>query len=377
MRLPLDGAAVLTLGGGIAALAAGRVLARFGARVTLIEPPGGDDLRRSGPFAAAGPHAETGGWWLFLAAGQRSVTLDLSTRTGQRLAARIPAHVVIAPPNLGHLGAGRPLVTVSPFGGEWPHAAASSLTLAAVSGLLAVSGEPEREPLSPPGPAVQVASGLFLAVAVLDALGRGTDARADLSLAEAVTATVIYDTTAFSYHGTVRRRTAPRFSTGLVLNRTMACADGYIGLHLNTQPQWRALCEFIGRPDLADDPRFATNALRARNVAALDDIVLPWVRRHDARFLFHEGQRRRIPFALIPTPTEVRDSPHLRARGFFERVEHPVAGALTLPGAPFRIDGERGGAGRAPLLGEHQRETLAAVGLSPRAAARLRAAAVA
>jgi len=199
---------------------------------------------------------------------------------------------------------------------------------------------------------------------------------ADLSLAESVAAAVIYETTAFSYHGEVRRRTGPKYSRALVLNTTLRCADGYVGLHLNTQPQWRALCAMMGRPELADDPRFANAALRAANWHELDAIVLPWAAARSAHELYHEGQRRRVPFSLIPRPSEVLASSQLAARDYWEDVSHPVAGTLRYPGPPFRIDGDRGRTARAPLLGEHTAETLAALGVAGGDRARLRAAGV-
>jgi formyl-CoA transferase len=374
---PLAGVRALLVDAGIAGAYAGHLLARFGARVTIVEPPGGDPIRRLGPFPGDLPNQETGGWWLFLAAGLRSVTLNVETRTGNRLLAALPADVVLAAPEHASLATAGRLVMVSPHGGGMPDGfPAESLLLAAAGGLMHATGEAEREPLAPPGPAVQVAAGLFAAIAALHALRGQPGATADLSLVESVAATVIYETTAFSYHGVTRRRTGPRYSSGLVLNRTFLCADGYVGLHLNTQPQWRALCAMMERPELADDPRFRTNTLRAANVAELDPIVEPWVRQHIAAYLYHEGQRRRIPFSLIPTPSQVLESPQLAAREYFDAVEHPLAGTLRMPGPPFRFDGDRGIVARAPLLGEHTAETLAEAGVTKPQLASLRAAGV-
>ncbi|MGH2586919.1 MAG: CoA transferase, partial [Dehalococcoidia bacterium] len=241
--------------------------------------------------------------------------------------------------------------------------------------LMASTGEAMREPLAPPGPAVEVAAGLFAAVAALALLHGQRDGQADLSLAETVAATGIYETTAFSYRGVVRQRTGPKYAEALVLNTTLRCVDGYAGLHLNTQAQWRALCAMMERPELADDPRFRTGSVRAANWRALDAIVLPWAAGRTAHWLYHEGQRHKVPFSLIPRPSEVLASPQLAAHGFFEAVEHPTAGTLRLPGAPFRLDGDAGRAERAPLLGEHTAAVLEEAGVRDEDLARLRAAA--
>jgi len=376
VTLALDGVRVLVVEAGIAGLYAGHLLARYGAEVTVVEPPGGDPVRRLAPFPGDVPDRETGGWWLFLAAGLRSVTLDLGGVSGRLLLGRIPADVAVATPERAGLLAERSVVLVSPSGVDGSEGAVpmTDLTLAAAGGLMASSGEAAREPLAPPGPAVQVAAGVFAAISALAVLHEAGRAVVDLALVETVAATVIYETTAFSYHGEVRQRTGPKYSKALVLNTTLRCADGYIGLHLNTQPQWLALCEMMGRPELARDPRFATGPARAANWRELDAIVLPWAAARPAHELYHQGQRRRVPFSLIPRASEVLASPQLAAREYWEDVAHPRAGTLRYPGPPFRLDGERGRAARAPLLGEHTAETLAGVGIAAADMARLRAA---
>ena len=381
MDLPLAGVRALTAGAGVAGAYAGRLLARFGADVAIVEPPGGDPIRRLSPFPGDVPGPETGGWWLFLAAGLRSITLNLATPMGRRLLAGLPADVVLAPPSLLDALRHRPLVLLSPYGAGVTEGSAlstrpSDLALAAVGGWMLSSGEAKREPLMPPSPAVQVAAGLFAAIAALHLLRVGGAGRADLALAETVAATGIYETTAFSYRGLVRERTGPRYSSALVLNTTLRCADGFVGLHLNTQRQWKELCAMMDRPELADDPRFRTGALRAANVAELDAIVLPWAASRRALDLYHEGQRRRVPFSLIPRPSEVLASPQLAARGYFYDIAHPVAGLLRMPGAPFRFDGDTGRPGRAPLLGEHSASLLAEAGVAAGDMPRLRAAGV-
>lgn len=378
VSLPLEDAAILLVDAGVAGAHAARTLARFGATVTIVEPPDGDPVRRLSPFPDDCPSAETGGWWQFLAAGLCSVTLNLDSSTARRILGRVPLDLALVGPHRAGLFTGCPVVAVSPFGMTGPLAglSATDLTLAAAGGLMASTGEAAREPLAPPGPAVQVAAGLFAAVAALMLLRSRDPVSADLSLAETVAATGIYETTSFSYRGAVRTRSGPKYSPALVLNTTLACADGYVGLHLNTQPQWRALCAFMGRPDLTDDPRFRTSSLRAANWRELDAIVLPWAAEYPAAYLYHEGQRHRIPFSLIQRPSEVLASAQLAAHDYFELVEHPDAGELRLPGAPFRIGGDVGRSARAPLLGEHTAEMLRTAGIDPMDIPCLRAAGV-
>ncbi|MGE0544570.1 MAG: CaiB/BaiF CoA transferase family protein [Dehalococcoidia bacterium] len=378
MPAPLDGKRVVVLDGGVAGLYAAHVLARFGATTIIVEPAAGHPVRRLSPFPNDRPQRESSGWWSFLARGQRSIVLNLTAPTGKAILRRIPSDVALVPPEHVSLMTDRSVVVVTPhgIGGSSAGAPATDLTLAAAGGIMASSGEADRPPLAPPGPAVHVAAGLFAAIAALYLFQSPDSEQADLALVETVVATGIYETTTFAYRGAVRQRSGPKYSPALVLNTTLRCADGYVGLHLNTQPQWRALCDFMERPDLVEDPRFRTSPRRAANWQELDAIVLPWAASRSAQYLYHEGQRRRVPFSLIPRPSEVLASAQLNARAYFEAVDHPALGPLLLPGAPFRIDGDRGRGDRGPQFGEDTAEVLAEAGVGAAELPRLRAAGI-
>jgi formyl-CoA transferase len=153
-------------------------------------------------------------------------------------------------------------------------------------------------------------------------------------------------------------------------------ADGHIGLHIMPR-NWPSFAGAIGRPELADDPKFATNFARLQNNDELEAIVREWASRQDARAAYQEAGGERVPIGFVHSIADLLESEQLRERGFLQRVEHPVAGEQTYPGAPFRMSEVEWQAGRAPLLGEHNREIYRdEMGIGSEELMRLRAAGV-
>ena len=165
---PLSDLRVLDLSDGVAGAFCTRLFAGYGAEVVTVEPPAGHSLRRHGPFAGDLPHRETGALWLYLGAGKRSATLDITTRTGQRLFRRMveDANIIVesfAPGRMGELGLAYEalteikrrivLVSITPFGQTGLRAGwkATNLTSFASGGQMALTGDPDREPLVPAG----------------------------------------------------------------------------------------------------------------------------------------------------------------------------------------------------------------------------------
>lgn len=384
--LPLAGVRVIECDSGIAGAFAGRLLALYGARVLRIEPPAGDALGRLGPFAGDRP-AGPGGWYRFLNSGKHSVSLDLGTATGRRLLTALlgQADTLIEEWSSVERGALGPLsrsfpklaiISITPTGitasGQLP-AVAPDLLLQAAGGWMYAMGEPDRAPLSAAGPAAPIVAGLYAAIATLAAVQQQRGGAFELSNLEAVTTTLIYDMVGYGYSGVVRGRAGRRYTSGQVLITTLPCKDGYVGLHAAVQWQWRALCGWVGRPELAADPRFQTPAARAANAEALDAILLPFFAERTAMELYHEGQSRRIPVSLIPSPDQVLASPQLAARSFWSTLAFDDQRVVQAPGAPYRFDGAAPSPGPPPRPGADTVEVLATLGIGGRAPAILRA----
>lgn len=357
-----------------------KLLADFGADVLKIERPGtGDPTRASGPFADGVPDPETSGRFLYLNTNKRGITLDLKSATGRAIVTRLvrDADVLVEnfrPGVMARLGLDyetlaalnpRLVVTsISSFGQTGPYRdyRATEIVADAMGGWMYGLGVPEREPIKPPGIQAQLMAGIFGLLGTLSAVharalvDRGQ--HVDVSIQEAVLWIQMNITTTYSYSGHVWKRHGGH-STMNHPQGLYQCKDGLIGVNVLYYVEWDRFAEFVGHPEWLEDPRFATPVLRAQNREAMDEVLRPWLVERTRQELFESAQRAKIPFALVNEPADLVASPQLEARGFWETVEHPVAGPVTMPGAPFKLSETPWILRRAaPRLGEHTRDVL-------------------
>ena len=147
--------------------------------------------------------------------------------------------------------------------------------------------------------------------------------------------------------------------------RPYKTTDGYIAVLPYLNEHWKAFCAAAERQDLADDPRFATLPLR---LAHIDDVYAETGRvlagRTTAEWLDVLG-RTSVPVMIVNSLDDLIDDEHLRATGFWQRVEHPTEGTLRMPGVPIAFSETPGGIRRVPpRLGEHSLDVLREIGLS-------------
>lgn len=356
-----------------------KLLSDYGARVLKIETPGaGDPMRRQGPFPRDVPHPEKSGLFLFLNSGKEGITLDLATETGVQLFRRIVGSVDVVvesyPPGeakalgatynaLGDQNPGVVVVSLSDFGSEGPRRddKMTDLTTFALSGFMHSMGEPDRPPVQPGGPFTGFITGQFACFATLtaylSALMTGQGQQVEVSRMEAVLAATIYDVTQSSYNGEPRRRHGRYYSdrAGLRLS-VQPTKDDYIAFLVGPgSERWAVLWEVIlEQPDVLEDERFSTPEGQLAYLPELEARAQAWLREHTAEETFHLAQSLRLVFAQILTMKEVFHNEHLRARGYFQEVDHPEAGTVDLPGPIWRFSGTPPEMLRpAPTLGQH------------------------
>lgn len=363
---------VLEYSDGVAAAYCGRLLAMYGARVVLLEPPEGSRLRLVPPFGDTANPRESGALFLALAAGKESATLDLDSPEGPSLLVDLCAHAdALVTDSRSDLAAAGlewdvlrerfprlSLVSLSPFGESGPYAQLADgpgITYA-LGGYTCITGDPGREPLGGPEhvpgymTGVNGYIGLLSAILARERTGRGQ--LVEVSTLEVLASAHQWTMTRFGYSGHVQRRNGNRYDA-LHPVTYYPCKDGTVALGPSTPDQLERMLLLIGREDLLQDPRFATNYARVQNADAFDEAVAPWFCERTRHEVSDACQEYRVPCAPALKVDDLLDHAQLRARGYWRPTSHPVAGNYHLPGAPFRLATGDIRTGPAPLLGQH------------------------
>lgn len=355
----LAGIRVVELGELVSAPYATKLLADLGADVIKIEPSDGDRARRRGPFAPGdGGNPDASGLFLALNTNKRSVVCD---ERGEHLDTLLDdADIIITnygPERLGDLGidldqllARRPEVvicSVTPFGltGPRAHYRAEELNVSHGGGWAyqspGSSTEVDEPPLKVFGHQSDFHAGLVAATASLAYLERaeqtGVGEFIDLSTMAHITGLLEAAFIAASYMELNPNRLGSR-----ILNpwKILPCSDGLIFLVTVEQDQWERLVTFMGDPEWTKLGLFDSQELRLENEDLLHLYLEEWTSEHTVDELWRGGQAERICFAPVFDPADLEHQDHLQAREFLVEVNHPVAGALTHLGAPFRSSNE-------------------------------------
>jgi crotonobetainyl-CoA:carnitine CoA-transferase CaiB-like acyl-CoA transferase len=374
---------VVELGELVAGPYAAKLLADLGAEVVKVEPPGlGDPARRRGPFPGDGPDQEQSGLFLYMNTNKRGVTLDLERPRGRELLWRLLGWADVLVENLGPgrieaLGLGfdalaranpRLVVTsVSAFGQDGPYRdrAACDLVVFHMSGYGYHLGGPVEDPRAqPPLKAAEAQSefvgGVNAALATLaalfsrDASGRGQ--HVDVSTLETMVPFSFGEIAGFVYDGrTGSRLRSDNPPSGVVA--VLPTSDGHVAISPREEHLWARWLDVMGNPPWADDERFRDRAARTANWATLEPLLAEWTRQRTKDEVARAAQAVRVPAFPVNAIDGVFAWPQLAARGFFQAVEHPRAGRLPYPTAPYRFSDDGWELRRpAPLLGEHNDE---------------------
>ena len=380
---PLDGVRIVTVEQYGAGPYGSLFLAQLGAEVIKIENPaiGGDVSRHTGPYFLG--EADS---YFFQTFNQnkKSLTLNLKAPQGRdilhKLAARSEAVINNLrgdqPAKLGldyaALKAANPAIVcghLSAYGrdGErasWP---GYDYLMQAEAGFMALTGEPDAPPARFGLSMVDFMTGMMLAfgvtAAIVGARASGVGRDVDVSLMDAAVHQLSYPATWYLNEGHRTQRVARSAHPSIAPSQLYRTADGWLFIMAQTDKFWHKLCVLIDRPDLADDPRFDSQAARRDNRDALTDVLDEILSaRATAEWLaVLQGQ---VPAAAVNDMARALDNPLLAASGMLAGVPHPEAADMRMLANPIRVDGERVPATRAPALGEHTGEGLDMLGYS-------------
>jgi crotonobetainyl-CoA:carnitine CoA-transferase CaiB-like acyl-CoA transferase len=376
MPQPLEGLRVLELGTFVSAPYCGKLFAGYGAEVIKVEPPGGDVARAHGPFKDGVPNPETSSLFLYLNTGKKSVELDVASPAGREAFLRLvgQSDVIIEnfrPADMRALGLtfadiravnpGAVLVSITAYGQDGPYAdfRSSNLIAFAMGGQMFITGTQEGGPLKNGGYQADYQGGLngFSAamLAVLAAERDGLGQHVDVSVQHCMAPLLEAGIPNYTYLGRWLPQRRGNFMASFIA--VYPCADGHLGVHLMPR-NWKPFTDVIHRPDLFDDPRFATQQDRFVHNDELMAEFYAWAATEMKHDIYQRAGAGRAPVAFVHTMDDLLNSAQLNHRGFIQRIDHPVAGDAAYPGPPWWIGPDAWSAGRAPLLGEHTTEIL-------------------
>jgi crotonobetainyl-CoA:carnitine CoA-transferase CaiB-like acyl-CoA transferase len=393
-RPPLDGIRVLELGNFVAAPSAGRLLGEFGAEVIKIEQPGeGDSLRRFGTETEAGDTLV----WLSEARNKRSVTLDLRKPEGADLFRKLVAQADVVlenfrPGTLEKWGLGfedlakiNPrlvMLRVSAYGQTGPlkDKPGFARIAHAFSGLAYLTGEREGRPVTPGSTSLaDYMSGLFGAVGVLIALRHaertGEGQVVDVALYESIFRVLDELAPAFARFGFQRERMGAD-TVNAVPHGHFPTKDGaWVALACSNDRMWGRLAKAMGRPELADDPRYASPRARDEHRDELNALVSAWTGSLDLPDLLAACDRVEAPVSKLLSISDIFAEPQYAARGNLLRIDDPRAGELVVPAPAPRLSRTPSQVVSAgPALGDANADILGGMlGLSPDQLAGLKA----
>ncbi|MCY3560070.1 MAG: CaiB/BaiF CoA-transferase family protein [bacterium] len=369
MSAPLEGILVVALENAVSAPFTTRHLADLGARVLKVERPPHGDFARHYDSRLAGEST----YFVWGNRGKDSVLLDLADPPDRERFDQLVAGADVFVQNLSPGAARRAGVLaeqlsarhrslvacdISGYGTEGPRAddKAYDLIIQAEAGAVALTGDPDR--ISKVGFSVaDICAGMYALSAILAALHRravtGRGAAISLSMLECLAEWTAPQTYASVADGAPLERSARRH-TLIAPYGLFELADGtVIMLAVQSNAEWAILAgEVMGRPELATDARFATNAERVVNVEALEAEIASALKAEGAPATLQRLRRARIAFGRVHGPLELAAHEQLRALGRFAEVDLP-GGRTSVLRPPFNISEAGEPRARVPALGEH------------------------
>lgn len=387
MTGPLDGVRVLDLSRIMAGPWAGQIFADLGAEVIHIERPVvGDDTRAWGPpylTESDGSLSGESAYYMCVNRGKRSAVADLASEEGRGFVRSLAAEADIVLENFkagtlarygldyASLREVKPdliMCSITGFGQTGPRSAkpAYDFMIQAMSGLMSVTGVAEADggqAVKVGVPVIDLVTGCYAAIAALAALHRrdvtGQGEYIDVAMFDSALALMSNQAMNHLVGGYEPYRHGNRHPN-IQPQDSFETLDGEIVIASGSEAGFRRFAGVLERPELGDDPRFATNAARVANLGALSDIIRPILRTRSTAEWLARLDDASVPCGPINSVSQALRDPYVAYRGQVVEIPHPTAGTVPAILAPYRFTNAVLGAGtHPPLLGEHMDEIVA------------------
>lgn len=368
----LTGVSVLDLSHALAGPFCTMLLAELGANIIKLEPPGGDHFRPSGAggtFAAINRH-------------KRGISLDLkqpgSRLIMERLIGRADLFVQsFTPGAIERIGYGYDAVaainssiiycSISGFGNTGPYRELRGYdaVIQSMSGIMMSTGEPDRPPVRVGPSLIDMGTGMYLTIGILNALrerdrtGEGT--RLDFNLLETALSWMAPSIAGYSITGEVPKRQGSALATYSPY-QVFEGRDGYLFIGVSTQRFWLRLCLALGLEELLEDDRFQNMPARVENRDALTEIIESYLANTTVSAVVTTLREAGIPCAPVSSLDEIVSDPHVEARGILS--SHPDAHVGEVLQVRSPIGQDLKSMRPAPRLSQHTHEVLAELGFS-------------
>jgi formyl-CoA transferase len=352
------------------------ILGDLGAEVLKIEEPRqGDDTRQWGPPWKGGESA----YYLCVNRNKKSVAVNLKHESGREIIRSLAAVADVVVENflpgkmeewglgyqeLRQVNPGLVYCSITGYGHNGPSRdrPGYDFIIQAQGGLMGISGPVEGPPSKVGVAIVDLAAGLYAAIAILAALhhrlATGEGQSIDLALLDSQLAWLANVASNYLVSGEPTRRYG-NAHPNIVPYEAFQARDRWFALAVGNDRQFGRLCVILGRPELAADPQFATNAERVRNREVLVPLLAGLFRQRDAETWLQELEGQDIPCAPIQTVEQALADPQAVSRGMIVETPHPSAGSVRMIASPIRLSGTPAGIrSHPPLLGEHTDQVL-------------------
>ncbi|MCM3236371.1 CoA transferase [Heyndrickxia oleronia] len=373
---PLEGIKILELGNIVAAPFAGKIFAEFGAEVIKVEEPTkGDPLRNWRVM-----YEDTSIWWHVQSRNKKSITVNLRDERGQKIIKKLVQKVDVVLENfkpgtlekwglgLKDLQAINPsiiLTRISGYGqtGPYRHKPGFGSVAEAIGGLRYLTGYPELPPVRVGIAIGDLVAGLYAVIGTLMAIRareKGVDKKGqlvDVALYESVFSLLEGILPEYNLAGIVRERTGTTLP-GIAPSNTYECADGnHVVIGGNGDKIFQRLMKAIGREDIANDSKYATNQGRAANVKFIDDAIENWTQQYPLKMVQKILDDASVPVGPIYGIKEIVNDEHYKAREMIKEVELHDGKKLLVPGIVPKLSETPGEIkSNGPKLGEHNED---------------------